>query len=182
MPATSRAYLHCHSSPSTPPEHVYELAKARGMDFVTITDRDSIDRVLEIADRPDVFLSVELTARFRDSEQTVSLLCYGVSVFDHGWLQRHSHDVEVCTAYMREHSIGWTVTSSEVCDGVGIGGGYAEVPRADTPWEFLGHLRRSAILDPRCGTSRSSSVYCSSLPGLTRMPHSRRAAPRPARR
>ena len=39
---------------ATPPEEVYELAKRRGMDFVTITDHDTIDGVLEIADRPDV--------------------------------------------------------------------------------------------------------------------------------
>ena len=60
----SRADLHCHSTASeqgklgiqrslglpecaTPPEEVYELAKARGMDFVTITDHDTIDGVLE---------------------------------------------------------------------------------------------------------------------------------------
>ena len=34
------------------------------MDFVTITDHDTIDGVLAIADRPDVFVSEELTARF----------------------------------------------------------------------------------------------------------------------
>ena len=37
---------------ATPPEEVYALAKRRGMDFVTITDHDTIDGVLEIADRP----------------------------------------------------------------------------------------------------------------------------------
>ena len=79
---SSRADLHCHSTASqvsklgvqralglpecaTPPEEVYALAKRRGMDFVTITDHDTIAGVLEIADRPDVFVSEELTARFR---------------------------------------------------------------------------------------------------------------------
>ena len=47
---------------ATPPQEVYELAKRRGMDFVTITDHDTIAGVLEIADRPDVFISEELTA------------------------------------------------------------------------------------------------------------------------
>jgi len=68
MSATSgsRADLHVHSTASeqsrlgvqralglpecaTPPEEVYALAKRRGMDFVTITDHDTIDGVLEIA-------------------------------------------------------------------------------------------------------------------------------------
>ena len=79
---TSRVDLHCHSSASavaklgvqsalglpecaTPPEEVHALAKRRGMDFVTITDHDTIDGVLAIADRPDVFVSEELTVAFR---------------------------------------------------------------------------------------------------------------------
>ena len=63
---TSRADLHCHSTASqvsklgvqralglpecaTPPEEVYALAKRRGMDFVTITDHDTIAGVMTIA-------------------------------------------------------------------------------------------------------------------------------------
>ena len=79
---------------ATPPEEVYELAKRRGMDFVTITDHDTIDGVLEIADRPDVFVSEELTARFRGEPQAVHVLCYGITPDDHEWLQAHSGDVE----------------------------------------------------------------------------------------
>src|SRR5256886_9803960 len=80
---------------ATPPEEVYELAKRRGMDFVTITDHDTIDGVLEIADRPDVFVSEELTARFRGEAQAVHILCYGITQDDHEWLQAHAGDVEV---------------------------------------------------------------------------------------
>ena len=92
----SRADLHCHSTASqesrlgvqralglpecaTPPEEVYELAKRRGMDFVTITDHDTIDGVLELADRPDVFVSEELTASFKGEPQQVHVLCYGIT-------------------------------------------------------------------------------------------------------
>ena len=49
------------------------------MDFVTITDHDTIDGVLEISDRPDVFVSEELTAYFRDEPQAVHVLCYGIA-------------------------------------------------------------------------------------------------------
>ena len=48
---------------ATPPEEVYELAKRRGMDFVTITDHVTIDGAMEIADRPGTFVSEELTAQ-----------------------------------------------------------------------------------------------------------------------
>jgi glycosyltransferase involved in cell wall biosynthesis/predicted metal-dependent phosphoesterase TrpH len=117
-----RADLHCHSTASqesklgvqraaglpecaTPPQEVYELAKRRGMDLVTITDHDTIAGVLEIADRPDVFISEELTARFRGEAQAVHVLCFGITPDDHEWLQAHSDDLELCAAYMYEREI-----------------------------------------------------------------------------
>ena len=118
----SRADLHCHSTASagvearvqralglpecaTPPEEVHALAKRRGMDFVTITDHDTIAGVLEIADRPDVFVSEELTARFRGEPQAVHVLCLGITPDDHDWLQAHAGDVETVAAYLHEHEI-----------------------------------------------------------------------------
>ncbi len=114
--------MHCHSTASqvsklgvqralglpecaTPPEEVYELAKRRGMDFVTITDHDTIDGVLEIADRPDVFVSEELTAWFRGEPQAVHVLCYGITAEDHEWLQANSGDVELCAMYLYDREI-----------------------------------------------------------------------------
>jgi glycosyltransferase involved in cell wall biosynthesis/predicted metal-dependent phosphoesterase TrpH len=75
------------------------------MDFVTITDHDTIAGVLEIADRPDVFVSVELTAHFRGEPQAVHVLCYGICPEDHDWMQAHRGDVELCAAYMYEREI-----------------------------------------------------------------------------
>jgi glycosyltransferase involved in cell wall biosynthesis/predicted metal-dependent phosphoesterase TrpH len=119
---TSRVDLHCHSTASqlsrlgvqrslglpecaTPPQEVYELAKRRGMDFVTITDHDTIDGCLELADRPDCFVSEELTARFAGEPQAVHVLCYGITPGDHEWLQAHSGDVEACAAYLHESGV-----------------------------------------------------------------------------
>ena len=75
------------------------------MDFVTITDHDTIDGVLQIADLPDVFISEELTAHFRGEPQAVHVLCYGIAPADHEWLQAHRGDVEECAEYMHEHEI-----------------------------------------------------------------------------
>ena len=61
--------------------------------------------MLEIADRPDVFVSEELTAHFRGEPQAVHVLCYGITPEDHDWLQAHSGDVELCAAYMHEREI-----------------------------------------------------------------------------
>ena len=120
--ATTRVDLHCHSTASevsklgiqrslglpecaTPPEEVHELAKRRGMDFVTITDHDTIDGCLEIADRDDVFISEELTAWFRGEPQAVHLLCLGISPDDHAWLQGHNRDLEACAEYLHSREI-----------------------------------------------------------------------------
>src|ERR1043165_246640 len=101
---TSRVDMHCHSTAShfsklgvqrslglpecaTPPDEVYELAKRRGMDFVTITDHDTIAGALEIAHLPDVLIGVELTTWFRAEPQAVHVLCWGISPEDHEWLQ-----------------------------------------------------------------------------------------------
>jgi predicted metal-dependent phosphoesterase TrpH len=121
-PTATRADLHCHSTASavsklgvsralglpecaTPPEEVYALAKRRGMDFVTITDHDTIAGVLSIADRPDVFVSEELTSSFAGEPQAVHILCLGITPDDHDWLQTHADDVEVVAEYLREQEI-----------------------------------------------------------------------------
>src|SRR3954447_25007158 len=75
------------------------------MDFVTITDHDTIDGVLEIAFRPDVFVSEELTAGFRGERQVVHVLCYGITRDDHEWLQAHASDVEDVASYLHEKAI-----------------------------------------------------------------------------
>jgi predicted metal-dependent phosphoesterase TrpH len=114
--------LHCHSTASqesklgvqralglpecaTPPEEVYELARRRGMDLVTITDHDTISGVLEIADRPDVFVSEELTAWFRGERQAVHVLCWGITPRDHDWLRRHAGDVDEVAEYLHGNAI-----------------------------------------------------------------------------
>jgi glycosyltransferase involved in cell wall biosynthesis/predicted metal-dependent phosphoesterase TrpH len=122
MNETSRADLHVHSSASqisklgvqrslqipecaTEPLEVYELAKRLGMDFVTITDHDTIGGALSLAHLPDVFISEELTASFKGEPQAVHVLCYGISPDDHEWLQANRGDVEACAAYLHDRDI-----------------------------------------------------------------------------
>ncbi len=121
--STSRVDLHCHSTASvvsklgvqralglpecaTPPEEVYELAKRRGMDFVTITDHDTIDGALELAAKyDDAFVSEELTASFRGEPQAVHILCWGITPDDHERLQSLAGDVEAVANELRSRSI-----------------------------------------------------------------------------
>jgi len=92
-----RVDLHCHSTvsretlrwlpglvyhPVLTPEQTYDLAKARGMDFVTLTDHDTVDGCKALLDRcgplPDFFFGEEISARFPEDGTIVH-----VNVFDH---------------------------------------------------------------------------------------------------
>src|SRR5829696_888643 len=75
------------------------------MDFVTITDHDTIDGCLEIADRDEVFISEELTAWFWGEPQAVHVLCFGITPDDHARLQERSRDLESCAEYLHSHEI-----------------------------------------------------------------------------
>jgi hypothetical protein len=162
----ARADLHCHLSASqvsklgvqralglpecaTLPEAVYDLAKRRGMDFVTITDHDTLDGVLQIADRSDVFISEELTARFRGDPQAVHVPCWGITPDDHEWLQAHAGEVEVVAEYLREHEIACALAHPSYCsirwineralvETPGVGRPEAEVLDAMTAADWVG--------------------------------------------
>jgi glycosyltransferase involved in cell wall biosynthesis/predicted metal-dependent phosphoesterase TrpH len=118
----SRADMHVHSTASelsklgiqrslhlpecaTQPEEVYELAKRQGMDFVTITDHDTVAGALSIAHLPGVFVSEELTVWFKNEPQAVHVLCYGITPEDHEWLQAHNDSVEECAEYLNDREI-----------------------------------------------------------------------------
>ncbi len=122
MKEPTRADMHVHSTASelsklgiqrslhlpecaTPPEEVYELAKRRGMDFVTITDHDTIAGALALEHLPDTFISEELTAWFRGEPQAVHVLCYGITPDDHEWLQAHRDNVDACAEYLHGNEI-----------------------------------------------------------------------------
>ena len=75
------------------------------MDFVTITDHDTIAGALTLADLPDTFISEELTVAFKGEPQAVHVLCYGITPEDHEWLQAHNDDVEACAEYLHDREI-----------------------------------------------------------------------------
>jgi glycosyltransferase involved in cell wall biosynthesis/predicted metal-dependent phosphoesterase TrpH len=121
--STSRVDLHCHSTASavsklgvqralglpecaTAPQEVYDLAKRRGMDFVTITDHDTIDGALELVDRyDDAFVSEELTAWFPGEPQAVHILVWGITAQDHERLQALAGDVEAVAEELSQRGI-----------------------------------------------------------------------------
>jgi len=118
----SRCDLHVHSVHSTDsgnyalrrarlgesytePERVYRVCKARGMTHVTISDHNTVEGALRIADRPDTFLSVEVTTRFPEDEVPLHVLVWNLSEQDHRDLQPCRPSVYELVAFLRERGL-----------------------------------------------------------------------------
>jgi glycosyltransferase involved in cell wall biosynthesis len=91
-----KADLHVHSSHSnkptywamrkfsvpesyTSPQYLYKVARERGMDFVTITDHNTINGALEIGHLPNTFISSEITAHFPENGCKVHIVVLHIS-------------------------------------------------------------------------------------------------------
>lgn len=102
--ATSRADLHVHSRHSnraadwllrkldfpasnSDPKQTYERLRGAGMDFVTLTDHDTIAGCLEIAHLPGVIIGEEVTVVFPEDECRVHILVWGITEDQHREIQ-----------------------------------------------------------------------------------------------
>jgi predicted metal-dependent phosphoesterase TrpH len=93
----------------SPPHEVYRVAKARGMDLVTITDHDSIDGCLEFLSchphATDFFVSEEVSCRLPRGDVEVHLGVYGIDERIHRDLQPLRRNVYEVAAYLREAGV-----------------------------------------------------------------------------
>jgi predicted metal-dependent phosphoesterase TrpH len=87
------------------PEGVYRLAKARGMDLVTITDHDQISGALSISDYPDVIVGCEVTGEFPNDHVRVHLNVFGLTEPQHREIQRRRRDVLALMPYLRQERL-----------------------------------------------------------------------------
>jgi hypothetical protein len=122
-PRSSRIDLHLHSRASgaatnwwvkslgfgvetresyTEPAAAYEMAKAAGMDFVTLTDHETIDGAIELLDRPNFLVGEEVNATFPEDGSSVDVLIYGVTPAFHLELQARRGDVYALVDFVRE--------------------------------------------------------------------------------
>lgn len=116
----ARIDMHCHSTascerirylpgvvfqPLLEPEEVYDLAKSRGMDFVTLTDHDTIDgckRLLDArGDLPDFIVGEEVSARFPEDGTVVHVNVYDIDEVQHAEIQRLRDNIHELIAYLR---------------------------------------------------------------------------------
>ncbi|MBC8107864.1 MAG: glycosyltransferase [Anaerolineae bacterium] len=121
-----RADLHCHSEASnqaaevaleaincpecySKPNDVYAQATGRGMDFVTITDHDTIDGALCIADRANVIVGEELTTWFPEDLCKMHILVWGIEREQHAQLQDLASNIYDVAAFIERHRLAHSV-------------------------------------------------------------------------
>lgn len=119
---TIKADLHVHSSHSnkpnywalrkfncpesfTSPRFVYDTAIKMGMDYVTITDHNTITGALEIAHLPGTFISVEVTAYFPEDNCKVHVVVLHITEAIYQVLMQLRRNIYEMVAYLNEKQI-----------------------------------------------------------------------------
>jgi glycosyltransferase involved in cell wall biosynthesis len=93
----------------TDPRDLYRLLRERGMDFVTITDHDTIDGNLEIADLKHTFISEEVTTFFPHDSCQIHLLVWGISEAQHAEIAALRENIYDLQGYLQEAAISHSV-------------------------------------------------------------------------
>lgn len=117
-----KADLHVHSSHSnkptywamrkfncpesyTSPQHIYRTSRERGMDFVTITDHNSINGALEIAHLPGAFVSSEITAHFPENGCKIHVVVLHIAETQFREIMELRKNVYEMVAYLHKERI-----------------------------------------------------------------------------
>lgn len=91
------------------PKAIYEMLRARGMDFVTITDHNRIEGCLEIAGEPGVFISEQVSAYFPEDRCQAHLLVWGIDEARHREIQRLRENIYDLQGYLAQNGIAHAV-------------------------------------------------------------------------
>jgi hypothetical protein len=121
-----QADLHVHSKHSTRPSQwflqkigcpesfteplqIYQIARLRGMNLVTITDHNRIDGALDIAHLPGTFISEEITTYFPEDGCKIHVLAYDISERQHADIQKARQNLYDLIAYLRASAISYAL-------------------------------------------------------------------------
>ncbi|MDQ3636970.1 MAG: glycosyltransferase, partial [Actinomycetota bacterium] len=89
----------------TPPEESYQMAKKAGMDFVTLTDHETIEGALTLLHHPDFFIGEEVSTFFPEDGNQVDVLVYGLGAGIHREAQARRKNVYDLVDYLREAGV-----------------------------------------------------------------------------
>ncbi len=87
------------------PRALYDTLRERGMDLVTLTDHNTLDGALEIADLPGVFLSEEVTTYFPEDRCKVSVLVWNLTEAQHRDIVRLRENIFDLQGYLAKENL-----------------------------------------------------------------------------
>ncbi len=91
------------------PKQLYEQLRKRRMDYVTITDHDSIDGCLEIAHLPRTFISEQVTTYFPHDACKLHILVWGISEQQHRDIEGVRENIFDLQRYLQRAQIAHAV-------------------------------------------------------------------------
>lgn len=91
------------------PKQLYDQLRKRGMDYVTITDHDSIDGCLEIANRRRTFISEQVTTYFPHDTCKLHILVWGISEQQHRDIESVRENIFDLQRYLQRGQIAHAV-------------------------------------------------------------------------
>jgi len=89
----------------TDPNELYRLLRERGMDFVTITDHDTIEGNLQIAEQKHTFISEEVTTYFPHDPCKFHILVWGISEAQHSEIAALRDNIFDLQSYLQKAAI-----------------------------------------------------------------------------
>jgi len=89
----------------TRPREVLASAQRRGMDFVTITDHDSIEGALQVANEPNVIVGEEISAFFPEDGAKIHVVALDITESNHIAIQSIRYNVYELLSYLRSRDI-----------------------------------------------------------------------------
>lgn len=92
-------------------DDIYHLAKKRGMDFVTITDHNSLEGSLELVEKypQDTFTGAEITAKFPEDGCKVHVLCFDINPAQFYIINNLRNDIYALRNYIKLNNIAYSV-------------------------------------------------------------------------
>jgi glycosyltransferase involved in cell wall biosynthesis len=91
------------------PRELHRLLRERRMDFATITDHDTIDGNLEIADLPGTFISEEVTTYFPQDPCKIHVLVWGITEAQHADIVQLRDNIFDLQSYLQRQTIAHSV-------------------------------------------------------------------------
>jgi glycosyltransferase involved in cell wall biosynthesis len=93
----------------TDPRDLYRLLRDRGMNFITITDHDTIEGNLAIGELPQTFISEEVTTYFPHDPCKIHLLVWGISERQHAEIAELRENIYELQSYLQKAAIAHSV-------------------------------------------------------------------------